>query len=308
MLRIWGLSSSTYVRELFGFLMRASWKKHLLWSFDQLMIGYLLFLVLTLLMSVSTAVYFVRDRLTVPFPLLVEEKPVGCDLREYTVTSSPQTQYLYSPQYGWFDISHFFTGNPAQIIQDVQDVITSGSGIITVTQEIRDGITGYSARYLVSSEIPEEKVLGVAFGIYQDWSRRFEAWEARPPRGLFGPFTSFAIEDLPSHYVGFFAAAHNMEPLYVLACYLGGVEAVEITPPRLVYPENLPGSMTPSGVPVQQLVNKTFAPMVWGSGGWRNIPWPKSMHMDAISTSSKLWRFESEETWYFDHQLTMAWP
>jgi hypothetical protein len=59
---------------------------------------------------------------------------------------------------------------------------------------------------------------------------------------------------------------------------------------------------------VQQLVNKTFAPMVWGPGGWRNIPWPKSMHMDAISTSSKFWRFEAEETWYFDQQLTMAWP
>jgi hypothetical protein len=289
-------------------LKRVTLKRYFLWSLDQLMIGYMIVLVLTLLVSVTTAVYFVRDRLTVPFPVAVEEEPIACDVREYVVSNSAETQYFYSPHYGWFDASHFFTGNPAQIIQDVRDVGLKGGGVITITQAIRDGVTGYSTRYLVSSDIPEEKLLGVALGIYQDWSRRFEAWEARPPRGLFGPFTSFAIEDLPSHYIGFFATVHNVDPLYVLACYLGGVEAAESTPPRLVYPENLPGSMAPSELPVQHLVNKTFAPMVWGPGGWRNIPWPKTMRLDAISTSSKLWRFESEETWYFDHQLTMAWP
>lgn len=272
------------------------------------MIAYIFLLVLTLLVSTTTAIYFVRDRLTVPIPMVVEEESIACDVREYVVSGSAQTQYFYSPHYGWFDSSHFFTGNPAKIIQDVRDVVANGSDVITITQGVRNGITGYSARYLVSGEIPEEKILGVALGIYQDWSRRFEAWEARPPHGLFGPLTSFAIEDLPSHYIGFFATVHNVDPLYVLACYLGGAEAAASTPPRLVYPENLPGSMTPSEVPVQHLVNKTFAPMVWGPGGWRNIPWPKSMRMDAISTSSKLWRFEAEETWYFDQQVTMAWP
>jgi hypothetical protein len=288
--------------------MHATFRERLSWSADQLLIGYIVLLVVTLLTSVTAAIYFVRDRLTVPFPMVVEEAPIECDMREYVVSGSAQTQYFYSPHYGWFDASHFFTGNPLQIIQDVRNVVAHGSGVITITQGVRDEITGYSARYLVSSEIPEEKILGVALGIYQDWSHRFEAWEARPPHGLFGPLTSFAIEDLPSHYIGFFASVHNQDPLYVLACYLGGVEAVESTPPRLVYPEDLPGSMSPSEVPVQHLVNKTFAPMVWGPGGWRNIPWPKNMRMEAIHTSSKLWRFEAEETWYFDHQLTMAWP
>ncbi|MBX2998598.1 MAG: hypothetical protein KF893_08825 [Caldilineaceae bacterium] len=288
--------------------MRAMLQKRLLWSLDQLMIAYIALLILTLFMSTTAAIYFVRDRLTVPIPMAVEEDPILCDVREYVVSGSAQTQYYYSPNYGWFDSSHFFTGNPARIIQDVRDVVANGSSVITVTQGVRDGITGYSAHYLVSGEIPDEKILGVALGIYQDWSRRFEAWEAKPPHGLFGPFTSFAIEDLPSHYVGFFATVHHVDPFYVLACYLGGVESVENAPPRLAYPENLPGSTAQGELPVQHLVNKTFAPMVWGPGGWRNIPWPKNMRMEAISTSSKLWRFEAEETWYFGQQLTMEGP
>jgi hypothetical protein len=280
-------------------------QRYVSWSSDRLMVAYLGFLFFTLAITLSTGAYFVRERLTVPFPVELEPELVECDEREFVVTRTPDTHYLYSERYGWFDVNHFHTGNPAKIIEDVRRAAKHG-GVITIEQGVRDGITGYRASYRIARNLPRAKVPGVALGIYYDWSRRFEEWEDQPPRAFFGPLTSFALEDLPSHYVGFFAALHNVEPAYVLACYMGGVEAVDTAPPRLVYPENLPGHSGLNPLPVRQLINKTFAPMVWGPGGWRNTTWPKSMRMVAVGTSSELWHFVSEETWYFAPEITFS--
>ncbi|MEZ4835725.1 MAG: hypothetical protein R2873_27650 [Caldilineaceae bacterium] len=255
-----------------------------LWP-DGLMLGYLGFLFATLATSLFAAIYFVRERLTVPFPIEPDPALVECDEREYVLTEQPDTHYLYSERFGWFDASHFYTGNPAKIIEDVRSVARRG-GVIVIEQGVRDGLTGYRATYRIARNLPQRKVTSVALGIYLDWSRRFEEWEDQPPRAFFGPLTSFAVEDLPSHYIGFFASIHNVEPAYVLACYLGDVEAVEVSPPRLVYPEDLAGTSYGAPLPVQHLTNKTFTPMVWGPGGWRNIPWPKSLRMEAIGSSS----------------------
>lgn len=276
-------------------------------SLDRLMLGYLGFLFFTLLASLSAAFFFVRERLTVPFPTEMTPDLVECDEREFVVSDLPDTHYLFSDRYGWFDTNHFYTGNPAKIIEDVRRLAQRG-GVLVIEQGVREGITGYRATYRIARDLPRSKVLAVALGIYQDWSRRFELWEDQPPRAFFGPLTSFAIEDLPSHYIGFFSIVHNVDPAYVLACYLGGAEAVDASPPRLVYPENLAGVSYLEALPVQHLVNKTFAPMVWGPGGWRNVPWPKPMRMEAVSSSSGLWHFEADETWYFAPEITLSWP
>jgi hypothetical protein len=255
--------------------------------------------------SLSATVSMVRGSLALPFPRDEDMKTVACDLPADVVSTQPGTHYLFSKTYGWFDTAHFFTGNPAKIIQDVKEATRQGGGTITITQDVRNGITGYTAHYRIAGNIPPAKRTDVALGIYLDWSHRFEAWQDAPPRGLFGPFTAFAIEDLPSHYVGFFATAHELDPAYVLACYLGGMETTTQAPPRLVAPEHLPGSTSSVDVPIQHLTNKTFTPLIWQQGRWRNVPWPRSMRMEAISSSSGLWRFESDETWYLDKQLTL---
>lgn len=276
------------------------------WSLNQLLFGYVVLLALTLFASLSAMFSMVRGSLALPIPVEEALRSVACDLPETVIATPPTVHYFYNDAYGWFDTSHFYTGNPAKIIEDVQAAVLSGGDTISITQQVRDGITGYTAYYRISSDVPKDMTTGVALGIYLDWSNRFEAWEESPPHGFFGPFTSFAIEDLPSHYIGFFSTVRGLDPAYVLACYLGGVQATDQAPPRLVAPEHLPGSTSSIDVPIQRLTNKSFSPLVWKNGSWRHVPWPRSMRMEAVSSSSGLWQFESDETWYFAHQLTVA--
>ncbi len=230
--------------------------------------------------------------------------PIVCDADLVRSGDPLQSHYFYSKRYGWFDKSHFYTGNPAKLIDDVRRVSDRGGGIIRVRQEIHGGVTGYTARYAVAADIPEAKLLGVALGIYYDWSHRFETWEGQPPQGFWGPFTAFALEDLPSHYVSFFASANDLPIAYVLACYLGGVERTEIEPPRLSWmvEKDLPAV---EGIPVvQQIANRSFAPLIYTDEGWQNIPWPKHMRIASIGSSSGLWDFVEDSGWYLHGRLT----
>ena len=45
--------------------------------------------------------------------------------------------------------------------------------------------------------------------MYRDWSHKFETWEGSFPLGR-GDNTSYAIEDLPTHWIGFFATAKRI--------------------------------------------------------------------------------------------------
>jgi hypothetical protein len=211
----------------------------------------------------------------------------------------PPGRYLYSVAYGWFDARHFDSGNPDQVIADVRAAAARGGGIISLRQDVRGGLTGYTGHYLISGDVTEKEVIGVALGIYMDWSGRFEAWQGRPPRSIVGPLTAFSIEDLPSHYVGFFARATGMENAEVFACYLGEVEGTDITPPHLLF-YNEADPATPTVPRVRHLVNTKFTPLVLTREGWRNVGWPNGMQLVPIDSSSGLWHFEQEETWYFE--------
>jgi hypothetical protein len=215
------------------------------------------------------------------------------------VTPLPASRYLYSNTYGWFDKAHFGTGQPAQLIADLKTVAKSGGGIITVSQGVRDGITGYSANYLVSGNVAEEEVIGVALGIYMDWSVRFEAWQGELPRNVVGPFTPFSIEDLPTQYLGFFDEATDLDLEAVFACYIGEVEAAE-EPPHLWIVEETPQPNQEIDLPnVERLINKGFQPMVLTNEGWQRTQWPTPLHLVPIASSSNTWIFESDETWYW---------
>jgi hypothetical protein len=235
-------------------------------------------------------------------PLLAAGPP-NCRLSQKLKSLPPQdmlaSRYLYSPTYGWFDTSHLDTGNPGQLIANVASATVRGGDTIAIHQAVREGITGYTGRYWVSGDLSPEQVNGVAFGIYLDWSVRFEMWQGELPRSAVGPLTSFAIEDLPTQYVGFYAAAHDLDPEVIFTCALGGVQGMDDGPPHLVF---FDGYDDPDGVELNdlRLTNTAFVPLVLTKQGWHNIPWPKEMRMVPIKSNTGLWRFVDEETWYLN--------
>ncbi|MBE2199188.1 MAG: hypothetical protein IAE79_11290 [Anaerolinea sp.] len=211
---------------------------------------------------------------------------------------APWPQYLYTGMYGWFDRSHFQTGEPAQVISDVQAAITAGGGVITISQGVRDNLTGYTARYWIAGSVAEPDALRVALGVYLDWSRRFESWQGEPPRSIAGPLTSFAIEDLPSQYVGFFAAARGLSYAQVFGCYLGGMETAVADPPHFDFAAN--SAESHDLLKMTRLRNDTFTPLVQTEEGWQHRPWPEGMQLTAVGSKPGTWYFLGETTWYFE--------
>ena len=141
-------------------------------------------------------------------------------------------------------------------------------------------------------------MLSVALGIYMDWSTRFEAWQGQPPRNIAGPLTPFSIEDLPTHYVGFAAAAKHMSVTELLTCYLGDFIATDEAPPHfaLVTSPTEPDA----SLRLERLQNTEFKPLVKTRQGWKHVAWPPRMQLYAESSASGYWGFRGEETWYLN--------
>lgn len=220
---------------------------------------------------------------------------------DHSAASLPNTHYFFNKRYGWFDRSHFNTGSPGQVIADVRAAAANGGGMITIHQGVQDDITGFTAVYYISERVPEAQILATALGVYMDWSLRFESWQAHPPQGILGPLTPFAIEDLPSQYLGFFAQAHKMPIDAVFACYLGDVSASEEGPPDIIlsgYPIENEGQLE-----IVHLQNKSFSPMIETSAGWRHVNWPQEMLMTPATSHPNTWQFVSDTTWYLDEQV-----
>lgn len=236
-------------------------------------------------------------RASKPQPAEQVELAVDCE-QEARSDSLPSSRYYFSEEYGWFDRTHFNAGNPGQVIADVRKTVRAGGGIITIDQDVHNGVAGYSGSYYVSPEISSEDELGVALGIYRDWSIRFEGWQAQLPQTLVGMLSPFAVEDLPSHYVGFFAQAHGIEVYEVFACYLPETGETEESPPRFTTHRDVADNAEdPLNYP-ERLANQDMLPMVHGEDGWEQIPWPPDMQMEMIDSSSGLWELEDETSWY----------
>lgn len=214
------------------------------------------------------------------------------------VNPMPDSRYVYNEKYGWFDETHFDTGNPAQIIADVETAAANGGGIITISQSVRDGITGYTAHYLVSGDVAHEETIEVALGIYMDWSIRFEQWQGSLPRNLVGPFTPFSIEDLPTQYIGFIEDATGIERSAIFACFLGQVKTAD-APPHLWLVEEPNTPADGVDLPhIERLTNKTFQPLILTADGWEHVNWPAPLRLNPLPSSQTTWIFDSEETWY----------
>jgi hypothetical protein len=194
------------------------------------------------------------------------------------------------------------TGDPGGIIAQVRTVISGSEESVTIRQRVQDGLATFVGSYSVSGAATEDQIIGIALGIYMDWSIRFEGWEG----GLFFGFaelfsdTSFAIEDLPSHYIGFFAAANNISTAEVFEM-LGGVEGTNAAPPRRGFPPVLLVS-TPSPSFVyfaeNRIINREFTPLIVSGDGLTRVEWPSVLTISSIDYSSGLWAFQSEQTIY----------
>ncbi len=215
----------------------------------------------------------------------------------------PKTRYLYNERYGWFDMTHFDAGNPAKVIADVKAAVSSGGGIISISQSVRGGITGYTGHYLVSSDVGPEQTIGVALGIYMDWSYRFEAWQGQLPRSLVGPFTPFAIEDLPTQYLGFIEDSTGLDRSVLFACFLGEVKAAKAPPHLWPVTESHTVSNGPVLPRIKRLTNETFQPMILTENDWETVSWPEPLRRNPIPSDYSTWLFEMEETWYLNQTI-----
>jgi len=188
----------------------------------------------------------------------------------------PENRYYFSEVYGYFDTGHLNTGNPGNIIEQVRRQIADGGGEVVIDQSItgfRKWNVRIGARYVgtynVSSEASEKDAIEIALGIYMDWSHKFESWE----KSIGGTNTSYAIEDLPSHYIGFYIQAYARGDRRKVFAMLGGIEGTNEEPPR-------------------DVKNQTFNPWVDGA----SVPWPNAMVMQPIRSGISTWTFESD-TW-----------
>ncbi len=215
----------------------------------------------------------------------------------HRVVPLPQTRYLYSDTYGWFDTAHFDTGDPAKLITNLEAAAKKGGdSVISISQAVRGGVTGYTGYYLISGKVSSDEVPGVALGVYQDWSIRFEAWQGQLPRSLVGPFTPFSIEDLPTQYLGFVDETSSLSLEAIFACYLGEVESAEPPPHLWIADENPDDELNLPAI--DRLVNQGFQPMVLTKKGWRLIRWPIPLRLEPVASSKHTWGFIGEETWY----------
>jgi hypothetical protein len=214
----------------------------------------------------------------------------------------PNTRYFFSDTYGWFDRSHFNAGRPEQILTDLSKIASNGGGIVAIYQGVRDDMMGYTAIYRISPHLSAKDITAAALGIYLDWSIRFEDWQGQPPQGLVGPLTSFAVEDLPSQYLGFFAQAHDIPIEQLFACYLGPILGSEEGPPDFAIPDEITDDDSWAGI--TRVQNKSFTPLVESESGWQPVDWPQPLQMIPITSGPHTWRFLSEQTSYLGDEVT----
>lgn len=194
----------------------------------------------------------------------------------------PSSRYLYSEEYGYFDKSHLDTGKPGQVIEDAKAAIGAGGDTVYIKQSLKKGgVSGtFVGTYEISGQATPEQAEGIALGIYQDWSVKFELWESSF-WGLLGTRSGFANEDLPSHYVGFYAEATGTSRAEVLMNL--GAHGTSDVPPHGMLPH-------------AAYKNYSFTPRIQNSqGNWGNVPWPDEMTVTPIGSQTGLWSFQQQD-------------
>ena len=209
-----------------------------------------------------------------------------------------RSQYTFDPTYGWFDRSHI--GDWGWLLNDVRSAIGVKGGVYISPPTDRCpsgfcGLMSYDVTYWVSGMVTDKDVVGVALGIFKHYETSWEIWQGDV---LFGN-SSFAIEDLSSDYIGFYASAVGRNAYEVLENDLGvdwqpsgspppggHIDALSVKIPSIE--QDGRGMLyldTSWGCCFQESTHTQFLP-----AGGTVSHWPKHMQLKEIPMSSGLWR------------------
>lgn len=173
------------------------------------------------------------------------------------------------------------------IIMNVERAVNNGGGTFTIQRSLR-GVVEYRATYWVSEQIQPDDVHNVALAIFMDFEFGFESWQGGV---LFGAvsFSSFAMEDFPSDYIGFFDAISH-EHDYLDAISLLGPVSVASDPPK-----NSCVGPACDRFDVKNWDYNNFTRMKEIDGRWENTPWPPELQMTPIN-NPHLWQLQEEQS------------
>jgi RHS repeat-associated protein len=217
-------------------------------------------------------------------------------------------RYIHTRDYGSFDQSHINPAAGMDIINHVIGALGRPCGHTFEVSRFQDSIwqkiykggnqrgipipetlpqglgTGgsFQVEYWVSGDIIPAQVNRIALGIYMDLERRWENFQGTM---FFSSYSHYAVEDLPSDYLGFYMATRGLQK----------------TPENLldVFKHLAPVLRTCSSCTPNRIEeNHEFRPRVRHKGTWMNIDWPPQLQLPTpIGSSSGLWHATRENTY-----------
>lgn len=192
--------------------------------------------------------------------------------------------------YGVFDLRHIERGfnRGTYIIGEINRALGNGGGSFRLRSD------DFVVDYWVSGNLSEEQINGVALGIYMDFELGYEAYQAS---GFFSRYGAFAPEDLPSDYIGFWAAAngYSLEEIPAILESLGSVQPFDSPFGSLMF-GSVPTGVGFGGITIPR--NHEFQPMApqtvdYGYLGeaiiWQNVSWPQVYQMSPIGSGEHTW-------------------
>ena len=184
---------------------------------------------------------------------------------------------FFSETYGYLDGTHMRDDVASDIIRQVRAQVKEGGVIIATNLGFGKGPLwgNLSANYEISpynsdrNGSLEDYITRVSLGIYEDYQKRFEAFEGTRASGYSMLLTGFAIEDLPSDYLGFVMAAKGISKDEVFDAL---------------------GDVVPVSNPPRPAINMSFYPLVNG----KLVPWPEALSISPISAETGAWKYVSQ--------------
>ncbi len=201
--------------------------------------------------------------------------------------------------YGLFDIKHIRRGYRSGLffMEQLDAAISNGGGNLPVPPSSAGNLLwgDYIVDYWVSGDISDDQIMGVLFGMYMDFEYGYETNQGQRP----DLFSSFAPEDLPSDYIGFWAAVNGysidavpyiLENLGNVTPYPFGGDMGQIVFDFWVegqIPYSIPRNY--EFTPMSPQVNEGIGPFSFTTMNWGNVAWPSYLHVTPIRSSNNTW-------------------
>jgi RHS repeat-associated protein len=127
-------------------------------------------------------------------------------------------EVVYSCNCGWIDLEHIAADQPAQILTAVANYNAGADGAspfikVKIHQTAGILVTGIAADYKLAfapGSLSNSEIIEYALAVYITTQKAFESHQGTLPGG--SAQSSFAVEDLPSDYMGMMIAANQMFP------------------------------------------------------------------------------------------------